>query len=51
MEDKIEKLEGVKFYQFLNELTMQIFAERHKVKLTIKEETENKKERIYKINY
>ena len=46
-----ENKKSSNLYQYLNELTMQIFAERHKVKLIIKEKIENQKERILKINY
>ena len=38
-------------YQKLNELTMQIFADRYKVSLKVKENYKNNKERIFKVNY
>lgn len=37
-------------FQYLDELTMQIFADRYKVNLKIKETYENNKERILTVN-
>lgn len=39
------------FGQFLHQTTMQIFADRYKMKLKIREVNKNKEERIYFINY
>ena len=46
MEGKNEKT----LYKVLNELTMQIIADRYNVKLKIKEKYKNNKERTIKIN-
>lgn len=39
------------FGQFLHQTTMQIFADRYKMKLKIREVNKNNEERIYLINY
>ena len=44
------KNENISFGKLLNELTLQIFADRYKVNLKIKETYENNKERILTVN-